>query len=142
MAEEVRNPKRVVPTILVQTILINGGLAMGFVLVLLFCIDDVQEALHSPTGFPVMVIFYKATKSKAVATLMQASITFIGMASIIGVVASVSRLTWAFARDGGLPFPKFFAHVCRILCHNLHISNKFRLIPDFTFHFVQSDLCR
>jgi choline transport protein len=111
MSEEVRNPKIVIPKILVQTIVINGGLAFGFVLVLLFCIGDVKEALDSPTGFPVMVIFYNATRSRTAATVMQASITVIGLASNIGVVASVSRLTWAFARDGGLPFSNFFAHV-------------------------------
>ena len=111
MSEEVRNPKMVIPKIIVQTILINGALAFGFVLVLLFSIGNVKEALATPTGFPVMVIFYNATKSRKAATIMQASITIIGLASNIGVVASVSRLTWAFARDGGLPYHKFFAHV-------------------------------
>lgn len=116
MSEEVRNPKIVIPKILVQTIAINGCLAFGFALVILFCIGDVKEVLKSPTGFPIMVIFYNATGSKKAATIMQASITSIGLASNIGVVASVSRLTWAFARDGGLPFSSFFAHVSCLLC--------------------------
>ena len=126
MSEEVRNPKIVIPRILVQTIAINGCLAFGFVLVLLFCIGDVQEALESPTGYPVMVIFYNATRSRTAATVMQASITTIGLASNIGVVASVSRLTWAFARDGGLPFSEYFAHV-RNLCTYCRLASTSRL---------------
>jgi choline transport protein len=113
MSEEVRNAPIVVPRILVQTIAINGGLAFTFVLVLLFCIGDIQAAINSPTGYPIIQIFYQATGSVRASTAMMASITSIGMASSIGVVASVSRLTWAFARDGGLPFSKFFAHVIR-----------------------------
>jgi choline transport protein len=111
MSEEVRNPSMVIPKILIQTIIINGALAFGFVFVLLFCIGNVSSALNTNTGFPVIEIFYQATGSKSAATVMMASITTIGLASNIGVVASVSRLTWAFARDGGLPYSEFFAHV-------------------------------
>jgi len=113
MSEEVRNAPIVIPRILVQTIAINGGLAFAFVLVLLFCIGDIEKAMSTTTGYPIIQIFYQATGSVKAATAMMASITIIGMASSLGVVASVSRLTWAFARDGGLPFSKFFAHVRR-----------------------------
>ncbi|QKX55472.1 uncharacterized protein TRUGW13939_02565 [Talaromyces rugulosus] len=111
MSEEVRNPSKVVPRILVQSIAINGTLAFSFVLILLFCIGDLPAALNSPTGLPSIEIFYSATGSIRAATVMQCGITIIGLMSSIGVVASVSRLTWAFARDGGLPFSNFFAHI-------------------------------
>ncbi|KAH1310456.1 hypothetical protein KXX47_006456 [Aspergillus fumigatus] len=111
MSEEVHNPTTVVPRILIQTILINGTLAFGFILVMLFCIGDIHSILHSPTGFPIIAMFYQATGSVHATTAMQSVITLIGSVSNIAVVASVSRLTWAFARDGGLPYSKFFAHV-------------------------------
>jgi choline transport protein len=111
MSEEVRNASTVIPKIIVQTIAINGGLAFIFILVLLFCIGNVENALSTPTGFPIIEIFYQATGSVKAATVMQCAITVIGFASNIGVVASVSRLTWAFARDGGLPYSQFFAKV-------------------------------
>jgi len=111
MSEEVRNASTVIPKILVQTIAINGGLAFIFILVLLFCIGNVENALNTTTGFPIIEIFYMTTGSVKAATAMQCSITIIGFASNIGVVASVSRLTWAFARDGGLPYSEFFAKV-------------------------------
>lgn len=111
MSEEVHAAATVVPRMLVQTIAINGTLAFSFILVLLFTVGNVETALNSPTGFPIIEIFYQATGSAKAATAMQCAITAVGFISSLGVVASVSRLTWAFARDGGLPFSPFFAHV-------------------------------
>lgn len=111
MSEEVRNAAVVIPKILVQTIVINGTLAFVFIIVLLFCVGDVDRVLHSPTHYPIIEIFYQTTGSVSTATALQSLIILIGVTSNIGVVASVSRLTWAFARDGGLPFSEFFAHV-------------------------------
>lgn len=111
MSEEVRNPAVVIPRILVQTIAINGLLAFVFLLVILFCIGDINETLSSAYIFPIVGIFKQATRSVGATTAMQACISLIGLVSNVGVVASVSRLTWAFARDMGLPFSAYFTHV-------------------------------
>lgn len=111
MSEEVRNPAVVIPRVLVQTLAINGVLAFVFLLVILFCIGSVKEALNPAYMFPIIGIFKQATNSVGAAKAMQNAISGIGMVSNVGVVASVSRLTWAFARDGGLPFSSYFAHV-------------------------------
>ncbi|KAJ5546784.1 hypothetical protein N7494_004369 [Penicillium frequentans] len=113
MSEEVRHPAIVIPRILVQSIAINGFMAFVFLLVILFCIGSVEEALNPPYIFPMIGIFKQTTKSVGAATAMQTAITLIGMVSNTGVLASVSRLTWAFACDGGLPFSRYFAHVDR-----------------------------
>jgi amino acid transporter len=78
---------------------------------MLFCIGDVDAAVGTPTGFPVIQILYQATQSKAGATVIMCMILFSTMVALFGVFASVSRLTWAFAKDNGLPFSNFFAHV-------------------------------
>lgn len=111
MSEEVRNPAVVIPRILVQTIAINGLMAFIFLLVILFCIGNINEALSPTYIFPIIGIFKQATRSVGATTAMQACISLIGLISNVGVVASVSRLTWAFARDMGLPFSAYFAHV-------------------------------
>ncbi|KAJ6108284.1 hypothetical protein N7523_009607 [Penicillium sp. IBT 18751x] len=113
MSEEVRNPAVVIPRILIQTIAIDGLMALIFIIVILFCIGNIQEALEPAYLFPIIGIFKQATRSVGATTAMQTAITSIGMISNVGVVASVSRLTWAFARDGGLPFSSYFAHVDR-----------------------------
>jgi amino acid transporter len=111
MSEEVRNPAVVIPRILIQTIAIDGLMAFIFLLVVLFCIGNIEEALNPTYLFPIIGIFKQATRSVGATTAMQTAISSIGMISNVGVVASVSRLTWAFARDGGLPFSSYFAHV-------------------------------
>jgi choline transport protein len=121
MSEEVRDAPRTIPRIIVQTIAINGALAFAMTLVLLFFIGDPGEAISTPTGIPIIQIFYQATGSVKAASAMLASITIIGFASNIGVVASVSRLTWAFARDGGMPFSQFFAHVSFTWCFSVRL---------------------
>lgn len=111
MSEEVRNPAVVMPRVLIQTLAINGVLAFVFLIVILFCIGSVEEALNPAYMFPIIGIFKQTTGSVGATIAMQTAITGIGMVSNLAVVASVSRLTWSFARDGGLPFSTYFAHV-------------------------------
>ena len=93
------------------TIAINWTLAFSFLIGVLFCLGNVKEALDTPTGFPIIAIFQQATGSIAGATALESCIITIAFSCSFGLLASVSRLTWAFARDGGLPFSEFFAHV-------------------------------
>lgn len=95
--------------------MINGVLAFGFLIALLFCLGNLQETLNTPTGYPIIAIFQQATGSNAAATAMEAGLIVIAFASGFALLASVSRLTFAFARDGGLPFSKFFASVSTTL---------------------------
>jgi len=96
---------------MVLSIVVNGALAFGFLLALLFSIGDVQNALKTTTGYPIIEIFYQATGSNPATSAMMSAIFIIAFASIFNILASTSRLTWAFARDRGLPFPGFFSHV-------------------------------
>lgn len=111
MSEETRNAATTIPKVLLLTIGINGALSFGFLIAVLYSIGNVNKALNTPTGYPIIEIFYQATKSKAAASAMESAIIIVACCAIFGTLASVSRLTWAFARDGGMPFSKFFAHV-------------------------------
>ena len=57
MSEEVRNSATTIPKIVMWTIVINGALAFAMLLALLFCIGSVEDALNSPTGYPIIAIF-------------------------------------------------------------------------------------
>ncbi|KAE9403316.1 putative amino acid permease [Gymnopus androsaceus JB14] len=111
MSEEVRHAATAVPKIIVLSVVINAVLAFGFVIGLLYSVGNVQNALNTPTGFPIIEIFYQATGSAKAATAMMAALIIAFFCCTLGMVASVSRLTWAFSRDGGLPFSPFFAYV-------------------------------
>jgi choline transport protein len=143
MSEEVRNSAITIPRVLILTIIINGAMAFGFLLTILFCIGNVDNALGTPTGFPIIEIFYQATGSKTSATIMETCILVIGFAASFGIIASVSRLTWAFARDGGLPFSKFFSFVSAALKaymqHSELTSLSSRSTPPTVFLYVPLD---
>ncbi|KAK5133339.1 hypothetical protein LTR08_007864 [Meristemomyces frigidus] len=112
MSEEVKDAATTIPKVIILTICINGLLAFGFLIALLFCLGNIEEVLSKPTGgFPVFAIFQAATGSNAAATAMASGLIIIAFASGFALLASVSRLTFAFARDGGMPFSKFFAYV-------------------------------
>jgi choline transport protein len=96
---------------MVLSVIINTILALGFLITILFCVGDVTAAVSTPTGFPIIQILYAATGSKAGATFIVCMILLSTMIALFGVMASVCRLTWAFARDNGLPCSSFFARV-------------------------------
>lgn len=113
MSEEVKDAATTVPKVIILTILINATLAFGFLIALLFCLGDIDTVLSTPTSYPIIAIFVQATKSTAAGTVMEVGLIIIAFASGFALLASVSRLTFAFARDGGLPFSNFFAYVRR-----------------------------
>lgn len=110
-AEEVINASIIVPWCMIGTILLNGTLGFAIVVAFLFCIGNVDDALNSATGYDFIEVFYAATKSHAGTSVMTAIPTALVICASFGFLASASRLTWAFARDKGLPFSNFLAHV-------------------------------
>jgi amino acid transporter len=105
-------PKKV-PMSMALGVVINGVLAFGFILTLLFFIGDPLVVLMSPTGYPVIEIYLQATGSLAGATTLTCFIIIPAVICNFGVYASVTRLVWAFAKDNGLPFSSFFAYVSK-----------------------------
>jgi choline transport protein len=99
---------------MIATIIINGTLGFAIVVAFLFCIGDVDAALSSATGYSYIEVFYAATKSHAGASVMAAIPAALVICASFGFLASSSRLTWAFARDKGIPFSDFFAHVSHV----------------------------
>jgi len=111
MSEEVKDAATTVPRVIILTIVINATLALGFLIALLFCLGSIEDVLSTPTGYPIIAIFVQAAGSTAAGTVMEVGLILIAFVSGFALLASVSRLTFAFARDGGLPFSDFFAHV-------------------------------
>ena len=104
LSDEITDPARRVPQAMMWAVALNAVMALAFVITLLFCIGDVNAALSTRTGFPIIQIFYQTTKSKAGATALVCLILVSNTISTFGFFTSVSRLIWAFARDKGLPF--------------------------------------
>lgn len=111
LSEETSKSAHTIPKVIISTVLINGSMAWIFALLCLFSISDIEAVLSTPTGYPLIEIMYQATTSRAGTTALYSLTLTITMAAMFGTLASVSRLTWAFARDDGLPFSNYFKHV-------------------------------
>lgn len=83
------------------SICLNGALAFGMILIFLTCLGDVSEVMSA--AYPLMAICLNATKSVSGASAMVGGFLLTVISVSIGSVASASRLTWAWARDGALP---------------------------------------
>ncbi|KAI9373493.1 amino acid/polyamine transporter I [Aspergillus egyptiacus] len=111
MAEEVKNAKIAIPRSMVWGTLINGVMAFGYAVAVMYSMGSYAAALMTPTGYPVIEIAYQATGSKAATIVLMAMGMLPGWIAFFNALASVTRLAWAFARDNGLPFSDFFAKV-------------------------------
>lgn len=88
----------------------------AFVICLMFTIGNLDLATNSNTGLPMIEVYYLATNSVAGTNILIIAIFIITVIGIFNAFASVSRLTWAFVRDYGLPFSKTFAKVsCNLM---------------------------
>ncbi|PNS18834.1 Choline transport protein [Sphaceloma murrayae] len=107
MSEETRRAKNAVPRAMIWTILINGAMALIMAIMIMFFMGDPNSGVLD-SGYPIIPILVNIagpTASNALVSCLIIITYFI----VVATVASVSRLTWAWARDGALP--KWFAHV-------------------------------
>jgi choline transport protein len=107
MSEEVRKARQAVPRAMFWTIALNAVLAYSIIIVMLFTMGDLDAALNS--AFPIVEICTQATGSIKAATAMVCGLLVISCAVNLGSIASASRLTWAWSRDGALP--AWFAYI-------------------------------
>lgn len=107
MSEEVRKARHAVPRAMFWTICINAALAFGMVLVFLFCMGNIDDVINA--GYPIIPIVVNATHSVVGGSAMVGGLLTINVAVSLGSVASASRLTWAWSRDGALP--AYFSHI-------------------------------
>nr|AUW31329.1 putative choline transport protein [Cladonia uncialis subsp. uncialis] len=111
LSEEIKDAPMTVPRSMVLSFVINGVLAFAFLIALLFGVPDIEGALNSPTKSPIVEIMYQIFQSKIAATAVVGLFVVVLFCVVMGMVASTSRLTWAFARDNGLPFSRTIAYV-------------------------------
>ena len=110
MAEEIPNPRELVPKVLYLAIIIGATSGGIFMLVSLFCIQDLDLVLNSPSGLPFVQLVISTVGRGGGAALITLFL-FNGLGQGVSIATTASRLTWGFARDGGVPWSVFFTHV-------------------------------
>lgn len=110
MVEEMPQPHRNAPIAMVLAVVIGSVSSFIFLLVLLFSMGDVNGVLESTSG-PLIGAIYQATNSVAGAACLSVFPVVSMLFAAQGILTGGSRVVYAFARDGGLPFSPFFARM-------------------------------
>lgn len=121
MSEEVRYARKAVPRTLLLTNIVNGILAYGMVLTLLFTMGPVDDVLNS--NHAIVQIIRQATGSNGAAIALMVALIMLGMTSLLANLASSARLTWAWSRDGGLPAWFSYVSIFIPFCNSTLLSS-------------------
>jgi choline transport protein len=95
---------------MVSAILIGTVTGFVFLLSLLFCVTDYQDLLVNPAG-ALLTVYYQATGNRIGASCLQVISIGCQLWAVTGAVTTAGRMTWSFARDGGLPGSRLIAKV-------------------------------
>lgn len=108
MVEEIPAPRENAPRVIWMAVTFGALTGFIFMVVCLFCIQNVDNVTDA--DLPFIELLLETVGLKGSATLV-ALFIFNGLGQGIGILTTASRLTWGFARDGGLPWSRFFSHV-------------------------------
>lgn len=111
MIEEIPNASVEGPKIMIYCVCIGTFTGFIFLMVLLFVSGGDTEAIISSSAGPLLQILRNATNSRAGAVCLLMFPLVCILFAEIAIMTTSSRMTYAFARDGGLPASKFFAKV-------------------------------
>jgi amino acid transporter len=96
---------------MITAVALNSIMQFAFMVCLMFTIGDTDLLANSPTGLPIIEVYYEATHSKHGTNILVVMMAIVLFISLFNIFASVARLTWAFAKDNGLPFSTKFSYV-------------------------------
>ncbi|KIW66328.1 hypothetical protein PV04_05664 [Phialophora macrospora] len=109
IAEEMPNPSRNVPRAIGMTMIIGTVTSLLWTIAFMFSTNDLEEV--SLSYLPILTVYYQALDSKGGAAFLVVWLLVVYYGASISCFLTAGRLTWAFARDNGLPFSHFFAKV-------------------------------
>ncbi|MCJ1463740.1 hypothetical protein MMC07_002349 [Pseudocyphellaria aurata] len=110
ISEEIQNAGLTVARTMVWSYVLNGTLGLVLLITFLFCITSVDDALNDPSEYPFLYVFRNAVSQPGLNALSVLLLILV-FAGTVSFNISTSRQTWAFARDRGLPFSAWIAHV-------------------------------
>ncbi|KAH7137483.1 amino acid/polyamine transporter I [Dactylonectria estremocensis] len=111
MAEEVFEPERIIPIAIMGTVGIGFVTAWLFSIGMMFSIQDFDEVSDTPTGVPILELFFQALESQAGAIVLCSLIILTGCGCLIASHTWQARLCWSFSRDNGLPGSSYLRRV-------------------------------
>lgn len=113
LCEEIHNPGKNVPKVILIPLVVGFLTAFPFAIACVYSITDFAAVLSTPTGLPLIEIYYQGLGSKAGATVLTALFAFCFFGCLVGNATTSSRTLWAVSRDGALPYSKYWMRVNR-----------------------------
>ncbi|KAI5460505.1 amino acid/polyamine transporter I [Mariannaea sp. PMI_226] len=110
MVEEIPSPRTNIPRVIWLSVVMGAITGFIFMVVCLFSIQSLDVVLDPPTGLPFMDLLKETVGLKG-GTVLLALFIVNGMGQGISIVTTASRMTWGFARDGGIPWSNYFTRV-------------------------------
>jgi amino acid transporter len=110
----------------------------------IYAIGPLDTALDSASGYPVLDIFYNTTQNLTASAIMTTVLIVCEMIGGIASLTAASRQLWAFSRNGGVPFSKFFAPVyifflasrfSSLTFYRVTLNTIFLLMQSFSLYF-------
>ncbi|VUC29731.1 unnamed protein product [Clonostachys rosea] len=109
ISEEMEQPGRRVPQVMIMTMMIGIVTSLPLMVALLLFAKDLDAIVASP--LPSMELVYQATGSKSVTMFLVAVLLLTYYTCLPSQWVTDGRLAWAFARDNGVPYSKYFTHI-------------------------------
>lgn len=111
MAEEVRQPERMIPIAIMGTVALGFITSWSYSIAMFFSMNNLQQLNETSTGVPILELFYQALVNKAGAIVLETLIIITGIGCLIASHTWQARLCWSFARDGGVPGSLYLSRV-------------------------------
>lgn len=112
MTDEVKNPERNMPKGMISSILITSFNGLIFILPILTILPKMTLLLdETPEVMPIDLIFKFSFESYIISFLLVLLLVGTVLFQSIGSITTASRATYAFARDGGLPYKEMWTRI-------------------------------
>ncbi|KAI0184920.1 amino acid/polyamine transporter I [Xylaria flabelliformis] len=111
ISEEVAQPGRRVPQVMIMTMFIGIGTALPLFIALMFFMTDLEAVRRSQ--LPSMELIYQATENRNITIFLISLLLVNYILSLPSQWVACGRIAWAFARDNGVPLSGYFAKVDR-----------------------------
>lgn len=113
ISEEAKNATKAVPWGILGSIGLCWSLGFLCTIVIASCMSpDLESLLTTPFGQPMAQIYYDAV-GKNGAIVMMTFLFFTQWLMGISILVAASRQSWAFSRDGALPFSSYFNKISK-----------------------------
>ncbi|RKL23004.1 hypothetical protein BFJ68_g1208 [Fusarium oxysporum] len=111
ISEEMTQPGRRVPQVIIMTMFIGFFTALPLFIALMYFMTDLDAVRSAP--LPSLELVYQATGNRNITLFLTILLLIVFILSLPSQWVTCGRMAWAFARDKGTPFPKYFSKVDR-----------------------------